>query len=107
VIANLVDNAAKYSPPTSPIRISVRFSRAAITVRVEDRGLGIPSEHMERIFEPFVREPAGGLPVQRGSGLGLSICRGIIRAHGGRIWAENREGGGAALAFTLPIRANH
>jgi two-component system, OmpR family, sensor histidine kinase KdpD len=103
VIANLLDNAAKYSPPASPVRVCARRLGSDIVVRVEDDGLGIPPEHFERIFEPYFREPAAGYPVKRGSGLGLSICRRIIAVHGGRIWAENRDEHGAAFSFTLPI----
>jgi two-component system, OmpR family, sensor histidine kinase KdpD len=103
VIANLIDNAAKYSPAASTIRVCARQVADVVVVRVEDRGLGIPAGHTELIFEPFFREPAGPYPAKRGSGLGLSICRGIIRAHGGRIWAENRPGGGTTLTFTVPV----
>jgi two-component system sensor histidine kinase KdpD len=72
-----------------------------VQVQVSDRGIGIPAGDLERIFEKFYR-------VQRpenvsGTGLGLSISRGIIEAHGGRIWAENRPGGGARVVFTLPL----
>jgi two-component system, OmpR family, sensor histidine kinase KdpD len=103
VIANLLDNAAKYSPPAEPIRVSGRVLGDAVGLRVEDRGRGIPPEHTERIFEPFFREPTGGYPSKPGTGLGLAICRSIIRAHNGQIWAEPRSGGGAAFVFTLPI----
>jgi two-component system sensor histidine kinase KdpD len=103
VIANLLDNAAKYSPPREPISVSVRLAGDFITLRIEDRGLGIPPEHLERVFEPFFREPTGGYPAKPGSGLGLAICRSIIRSQHGRIWAEPRQGGGAAFVFTLPV----
>jgi K+-sensing histidine kinase KdpD len=102
VIANLLDNAAKYSPPQQPIALAARSSGRAVMFRVEDRGLGIPSAHMERIFEPFFREPNGSYPSKPGTGLGLAICRSIIRSQRGRIWAEQRPGGGAVIAFTLP-----
>jgi two-component system sensor histidine kinase KdpD len=68
---------------------------------VADRGPGIPAAEEDRIFEKFYR--SAGAPPGRGVGLGLTICRGIITAHGGRIWAENRAGGGAAFYFTLPL----
>jgi signal transduction histidine kinase len=106
VLANLLDNAAKYSPPTEPIGVIGRLAGDAVAVRIEDRGLGIPPEHLERIFEPFFREPTGGYPAKPGTGLGLAICRGIIRSQGGRIWAEQRQGGGAAFVFTLPLAAS-
>lgn len=106
VIANLLDNAAKYSPPGEPIGIIGRLTGDVVSVRIEDRGLGIPPEHVERVFEPFFREPTGGHPAKPGTGLGLAICRSIIRAQNGRIWAEQRAGGGAAFVFTLPVAAS-
>lgn len=106
VIANLLDNAAKYSPPNEPIAIVASISGRFVLFRVEDRGLGIPLEHLDRIFEPFFREPTGPYPRKPGTGLGLAICRSIIRSHRGRIWAEQRPGGGAVLSFTLPIAAS-
>jgi signal transduction histidine kinase len=105
VIANLLDNAAKYSPPGEPISVTARSVGQALQLRVEDRGLGIHPDHVERIFEPFFREPAAGYPAKPGTGLGLAICRGLIRAQKGRIWAERSSGGGAALVFTLPVAA--
>ena len=106
VVANLLDNAAKYSPPTKPIGVIARLAGDAVVVRVEDRGLGIPPEHLERVFEPFFREPTDGYPATPGTGLGLAICRSIVRSHNGRIWAEQRQGGGAAFVFTLPVAAS-
>jgi signal transduction histidine kinase len=106
VIANLLDNAAKYSPPGQPISIIGRLIGDMVGVRIEDRGLGIPPEHVERVFEPFFREPTAGYPAKPGTGLGLAICRSIVRAQQGRIWAEQRVGGGAAFVFTLPIAVN-
>lgn len=103
VLANLLDNAAKYSPPTEPIGVIGRLAGDAVVVRIEDRGLGIPAEHVERVFDPFFREPSGGYSAKPGTGLGLAICRSIIRSQGGRIWAEQRQGGGAAFVFTLPL----
>jgi two-component system sensor histidine kinase KdpD len=104
VLINLLENAAKYSPGNSPIDISATRRDDHLVVEVADRGPGIPRELMDRIFEKFYRLPregAGG-----GAGLGLAICRGIVEAHGGRIWAENREGGGASFRFTMPIEGS-
>jgi two-component system sensor histidine kinase KdpD len=67
---------------------------------VADRGPGLDAEDVDRIFEKFYR---GKRPTGRGVGLGLAICRGFVEAHGGRIWAENRSGGGAVFRFTIPI----
>lgn len=101
VLVNLIDNALKYSDPEAPVEIQTRKAEGEILVSVNDRGIGIPAEDLERIFEKFYR-------VERpekisGTGLGLSISKGIIEAHGGRIWAENRPGGGSTITFSLPI----
>jgi two-component system sensor histidine kinase KdpD len=101
VLINLLENALKYTPKGSPIELSARLTGSDVTVAVADRGPGIPGEQAEKIFDKFYR-----LPRERegsGAGLGLAICRGIVQAHGGRIWVENREGGGAAFRFTIPI----
>jgi two-component system sensor histidine kinase KdpD len=98
VFVNLFDNAVKYTPKGSPLELTATESFYTVTVSLADRGPGIPPGEEEHIFEKFVRGGrAGG-----GVGLGLAICRTIINAHGGRIWAENREGGGAVFRFTLP-----
>jgi len=97
---NLLENAVKYTPDGSPIEISAHPDDGNLVLEVADRGPGIPPESAQKIFEKFYR-----LPRERGggAGLGLAICRAIVEAHGGRIWAENREGGGACFRFTLPI----
>jgi len=98
VFMNLFDNAIKYTPKGKPFELSASESFYTVTVELADRGPGIPPGEEERIFEKFVRGRAAG----GGVGLGLAICRTIINAHGGKIWAENREGGGAVFRFTLP-----
>jgi two-component system sensor histidine kinase KdpD len=100
VLVNLLENATKYTPPGSPIELSVHSSDDEVTVEVADRGPGVAPENAERVFDKFyrVREGEGG-----GVGLGLTICRGIVSAHGGRIWVEQRPGGGALFRFTLPL----
>jgi two-component system sensor histidine kinase KdpD len=102
VLINLLDNAAKFSPEGSPIDVGVRYADSAVTIAVEDRGPGIPEEDIQRIFEKFYRVKRFENVV--GTGLGLSICKGIVEAHGGKIWAENRPGGGGKLAFSLPVK---
>jgi len=100
VLVNLLDNALKYTPAKSPIEILATATDRAVTVEVADHGPGLPPGQEDRVFEKFYRgQPLGG----RGAGLGLSICQGIVRAHGGRIWAQNRPEGGVAFLFTLPI----
>jgi two-component system, OmpR family, sensor histidine kinase KdpD len=101
VLGNLLENAVKYTPAGSPIEIEAWRSGDEITVSVVDRGPGIKPGDEERVFEKFHRgEPEGAV---NGAGLGLTICRAIVEAHGGRIWAENRFVGGAMFCFTLPV----
>ena len=102
VMVNLLDNAVKYSPADSPIDISAEVKEQQLYVRIADQGSGIPREDLERVFEKFYRVSRPSAP--KGSGLGLSICRGLIEAHGGTIWAEPRAGGGTVLAFSLPLQ---
>jgi two-component system, OmpR family, sensor histidine kinase KdpD len=104
VFINLLENAAKHTAPGTPITISAWAGDGAVEVEVADKGGGIPSGEEEMIFRKFHRtartdwlSPAGG------SGLGLTICRGIITAHGGRIWLHRHGGPGAAFRFSLPI----
>lgn len=99
VLINLLENAAKYTPAGSPIDIAVAARPGEVLVTVADRGPGVPDEERERIFEKFHRADRGA----GGIGLGLAICRGIVTAHGGRLWVDHRPGGGAAFRFTLPI----
>ncbi|MDD5368930.1 MAG: sensor histidine kinase KdpD [Anaerolineaceae bacterium] len=101
VFVNLLDNAAKYSEPPAAIDILARIAGDEVEVTIRDRGIGIPEDDLEKVFNKFYR-------VQRpdattGTGLGLSICKGIIEAHGGRIWASNHPDGGAQITFSLPI----
>ncbi len=103
VLINLLENATKYTPAGSPLDIAARASDGAtneVEIEVADRGPGVAREDTERVFDKFyrVKEGEGG-----GVGLGLTICRGIIKAHGGRIWVEPRPGGGASFRFTLPL----
>jgi two-component system sensor histidine kinase KdpD len=100
VLLNLLENATKYSPAGSPIELRARVRDGVAEVEVSDRGPGVDADDVERVFEKFyrVREGEGG-----GVGLGLTICRGIVVAHGGKMWVEGREGGGASFRFTLPL----
>jgi two-component system, OmpR family, sensor histidine kinase KdpD len=103
VLENLLDNAVKYSLPNSPLEIGVRRVRSAVEISVADQGPGIPEAERERVFAKFYRVERPGSP--SGTGLGLAICKGIVEAHHGRIWAEERPGGGTVIRFTLPRRA--
>jgi two-component system sensor histidine kinase KdpD len=104
VMTNLVENAVRYTPPSSPIEISVEAKEGEMLVSVADRGPGIPRADLERIFDKFYRVTgAKRKGSSMGTGLGLAVCRGLIEAHGGHIWAGNREDGGAIFQFTLPL----
>lgn len=99
IFVNLFENAAKYTPPDSPIDVVARVERGAVTIDVLDRGPGLPEGAEEKVFEKFFRAS----PQIPGVGLGLSICRGIAEAHGGSMHAARRSGGGARFRVTLPI----
>jgi two-component system sensor histidine kinase KdpD len=101
VLINLLENAIKYTPPGSSIELSATGARDAVTVTMADHGSGIPPGDVQRIFDKFYRARSGD--GSGGVGLGLTICRGIVEAHGGRIWVENRPEGGAVFRFTLPL----
>ena len=102
IFINLLENALKYTPPGSPLAIAAKRREQEIEVEVADCGPGIPPEDLDKIFDMFYRGTRD--LSQKGYGLGLSICRAIVEAHGGRIWAENRQGGGAAVRFTFPLK---
>jgi two-component system sensor histidine kinase KdpD len=107
-LVNVLENAAKYSPPTSPLDIGAQVVDGELAIQIADRGRGIPSGDLTRIFTKFYRvqhsaQAAGRGGFPPGTGLGLSISSGIVDAHGGRIWAENRFGGGTKVTLTLPI----
>ena len=105
VLGNLLSNAAAYSPEGSPIKVSVKRERVHIAVSVADEGRGIPAEQLPHLFRKFSRlEGADRGSGIAGSGLGLAICKGIVEAHGGRIWGESDGPGlGARFIFTLPV----
>jgi signal transduction histidine kinase len=101
VLANLLENAAKYAPSRTPIHVSGRVVGDEVELAVDDEGPGIATEHLERIFDRFFRaRVTDNIP---GTGLGLAICRSIVQAQGGSIWAENRASGGARFVVRLPV----
>ncbi len=102
VVYNLIENATKYAPPDTEIMLTVTTNRREATVTIEDRGPGVPTEAIPHLFDAFYRV-TDGHPRPKGLGLGLAIVKGLVEAHGGRVWAENRAGGGARFSFTLPL----
>jgi two-component system sensor histidine kinase KdpD len=99
VFFNLLDNAARYTPPGTILRIRGRRVGSMIEVEVSDDGPGIACSDRQRVFAPFER----GTTATDGTGLGLSIARGFVEAHGGRMWLDDRKQPGAAFAFTVPV----
>lgn len=97
VISNLLENAARHAPQRSTVRVSARRRDDCVEVRVSDSGMGVAGFNQERIFQPFHRGE------RTRHGIGLSVCKGVVEAHGGRIWVEASPGGGATFAFTVPL----
>jgi signal transduction histidine kinase len=103
VLLNLLDNAVKYSPDGGSVSVSVAASDGAVTIHVQDRGIGLPPESVEAIFEPFGRAPNALRRHLPGMGLGLHICRNIVERHGGAVWAESPgEDQGTTIVVRLP-----
>jgi two-component system sensor histidine kinase KdpD len=101
VLINLIENAIQFTPLDTPIDISAFAEKDKVVVSIEDRGPGIVPDEVNRLFEKFYRGRM--LTSKRGLGLGLAICKYIVNAHAGIIWAENRKDSGAAFRFTLPL----
>ena len=106
VMTNLLNNASKFSSPSTPIRVEVERDDVLATVHVHDQGQGIAPEKLPYLFQKFSQVHDSNHSRAAGTGLGLAICKGIVEAHGGRIWAESEgEGKGATFSFTLPLSA--
>jgi two-component system sensor histidine kinase KdpD len=103
VLTNLVENAVYYTPLQSPVELSARVEGDTMIISVADRGPGIPLADRTHIFDKFYRVLGQQRQVRTGSGLGLAVCKGLVEAHGGSIWMENRADGGSVFRFTLPI----
>jgi two-component system sensor histidine kinase KdpD len=104
VIVNLLDNATKYSAAQSPIEVRVSVTHDEMEVCVADRGVGLTPGEEERVFDKYYsRARATG---QAGAGIGLTICRAVVAAHGGRIRSRRRAEGGTAFCFTIPRRTS-
>ena len=101
IVENLVMNAARHSPPSSPVRVAVRAERDGVLIAVEDRGPGVPDQLKADVFQPFVRGPER--PAHSpGAGIGLSLVARFAELHGGRAWVEDRPGGGSSFRVFLP-----
>jgi len=98
MLTNLLENALRHTPPGTPIEIAAEAQQGAVSIEIADRGPGISLHEEEAIISKFTR----GARTLMGAGIGLSICRAIVEAHGGRIWVENRPDGGAVFKFVLP-----
>jgi signal transduction histidine kinase len=103
VLSNILLNAIKYSAGGT-VRVHLHAALREATIGVRDEGPGIPRDRLEAIFHPHVRLVGAGNRGTHGSGLGLYIARGIVEKHGGRIWAENTDHGGACFTIVLPLR---
>jgi signal transduction histidine kinase len=103
LLDNLIANAMKYSRPATPILVTIAIEQGQGRVSVADQGIGIPPEDLARVFDRFYRV-GGSADAVAGQGLGLSICKEIVTAHGGRIWAASEGPGlGSTFSFTLPL----
>lgn len=104
VIDNLLDNAIKYSPEKTVITVSVEAKPEELQISVTDQGIGIPADELHKIFERMYRIEQKLEKDPGGLGLGLSFCKALVAAHGGRIWVESQVGKGSTFYFTLPLR---
>jgi two-component system sensor histidine kinase KdpD len=103
VLVNLLENAIKFSPPGSPIRLAAALAGDFLEVRVTNTGEGIPSNELDRIFDRFYRVQSGRSAGSPGTGLGLAICKGIVEAHGGSILAQSIPDGETTIVFRIPV----
>jgi two-component system phosphate regulon sensor histidine kinase PhoR len=101
-LVNLIDNAVKFSSPGSTVWVEAERAGPEVVIRVKDQGIGIPPEHLPRIFERFYRVDAGRSRKDGGTGLGLAIVKHIVQAHGGRVTAESAPGRGSAFFIKIP-----
>jgi signal transduction histidine kinase/HAMP domain-containing protein len=102
-LRNLVENAVKYSPEGGKVAMTGEVKDGKLVVSVSDEGIGIPPEHQDKVFERFYRVDSASTRNTPGSGLGLSITKGHIEAHGGEVWVESTAGKGSKFHFSLPL----
>ena len=102
ILINLIDNAIKYSPESTPVRVSARVTGNELEIAVADRGFGIAPDDAAELFQKFQRITTPATRDIGGTGLGLYIVKGLVEAHGGRVWVESVPGAGSTFAFTMP-----
>ncbi len=106
ILINLIDNAVKYSPPAAPVIVKIHGSDGEVRVDVRDHGSGMTHEEQASLFEKFRRLPSAKASDVPGTGLGLYIVRGLVEAHGGRVWVTSTLNEGSTFSFTLPADAS-
>ena len=99
IVVNLVANAVRFTPPGGRVSVGAAVAGGEVAIHVADTGVGIPADLVQKIFEPYEQAHRG----RGGSGVGLTVVRGLVEAHGGRVWAESEEGRGSRFTFTLPV----
>jgi signal transduction histidine kinase len=99
ILVNLLANAVRFTPPGGSVQVSASLEKGSVLVRVADTGVGIPADLVPKIFDPYEQAHRG----RGGSGVGLTVVRSLVEAHGGRVWVESEEGRGSRFTFTLPI----
>ena len=106
VLTNLLENIARHTPAHTPIELKAYQEGEQVVVSIADHGPGIPGAHLEHVFDKFYRVMHGPVSASTppGSGLGLAVCKGLVEAHGGKIWAELRPEGGLTVVVTLPFK---
>ncbi|WP_319521308.1 ATP-binding protein [uncultured Desulfosarcina sp.] len=107
VFANILENACRYAQASGTLEITGTAANGEMTIRFQDSGPGVPEKDLARLFDRLYRVDPSRSRGTGGSGLGLSICRHIVRGHGGRIWAEKSPLGGLSVCLTLPLGVNH
>ena len=99
IVVNLVANAVRFTPPGGRVSVSAKLEAGEVAIRVADTGVGIPADQVLKIFDPYEQAHQG----RGGSGVGLTVVRSLVEAHGGRVWVESEEGRGSRFTFTLPV----
>jgi signal transduction histidine kinase len=103
VLRNLLGNAVKFTPPNGTIEISAEIQAAEVVITVTDSGAGIPPERLPGLFRLGANQPTFGTKGEKGTGLGLPLCRDMVEKNGGRIWVESTPGQGTRFHFTVPL----